>query len=145
MQNKRKLTLSLAIIFAINIMIISCIQGVQNADAAAYRKGSAGSIVTQIQRKLSDWGYYFGGVDGVYGIGTESAVKYFQRSNGLTADGVAGDATLAAIGIKTSAPATSIPSLARAAPYRPFLRRLSNASRKATALPVFTRTMARTP
>lgn len=107
MQNKRKLALSLAIIFAINIMIISLIQCVQKADAATYRRGSTGSVVTQIQKRLSDWGYYFDGVDGVYGGQTESAVKYFQSKNGLTPDGVAGNATLAAIGINTSTAATS--------------------------------------
>jgi N-acetylmuramoyl-L-alanine amidase len=107
LQNKRKLVLSLAIIFAINITIISFIQSFQEANAVAYRRGSAGSVVTQIQRRLSDWGYYFGSVDGVFGSGTESAVKYFQRKNGLTPDGIAGNATLAAIGINTGTTATS--------------------------------------
>lgn len=107
MQNKRKLILSLAIIFAINIMIISFVQDVQEANAAAYRRGSAGSVVTQIQKKLSDWGYYFGTVDGVFGSRTEAAVKFFQRKNGLTVDGIAGNATLAAIGINTGDSATS--------------------------------------
>lgn len=97
----------MAIIFAINIMIISFVQDVQEANAVAYRRGSAGSVVTQIQKKLSDWGYYFGSVDGVFGSGTEAAVKFFQRRNGLTPDGIAGNATLAAIGINTSTGATS--------------------------------------
>ncbi len=107
LQNKRKLVFSLAVIFAINIMIISFVQDVQKANAATYRRGSAGSVVTQIQRRLSDWGYYFGSVDGVFGSGTESAVKYFQRKHGLKPDGIAGNATLAAIGINTGASATS--------------------------------------
>lgn len=107
MQNRKKLILSLAIIFAINIMIISFVQSAQDAEAASYRRGSSGSIVTQIQKRLSDWGYYGGSIDGVYGSRTESAVRYFQRKNGLTPDGVAGRATLAAIGINTSAGATT--------------------------------------
>ena len=102
MQNKRKLALSLVVIFLINIVVISCIQHVQKADAALYRRGSAGSVVSQIQKRLSDWGYYFGSVDGVYGSRTESAVRYFQSKNGLTVDGVAGDRTLAAMGVNTS-------------------------------------------
>jgi N-acetylmuramoyl-L-alanine amidase len=36
-------------------------------------------------------------VDGIYGSKTEAAVRYFQRKNGLTADGIAGPQTLAAI------------------------------------------------
>lgn len=107
MQNRKKLILSLAIIFAINIMIISFVQSAQDAEAASYRRGSSGSIVTQIQKRLSDWGYYGGSIDGVYGSRTESAVRYFQRKNGLTPDGVAGRATQAAIGINTSAGATT--------------------------------------
>ena len=99
--------MSLTVIFLINIVIISYIQHVQRADAALYRKGSTGSVVSQIQKKLNDWGYYFGSVDGVYGSKTESGVRYFQSKNGLTPDGLAGDKTLAAIGINTSDTASS--------------------------------------
>lgn len=64
--------------------------------------GSTGSEVQQIQTRLKSWGYYKGTVDGVYGTGTRDAVIAFQRKNGLTADGVAGSATLRAIGINPS-------------------------------------------
>ncbi|MDR0839579.1 MAG: spore cortex-lytic enzyme [Oscillospiraceae bacterium] len=103
-MDKRKLTLALAVIFAVNILIISV---AQQADAAAYRKGSSGGVVTQIQKKLKQWGYYSGGVDGVFGSKTEEAVKYFQRKNGMTADGVAGAKTLAALGISDASSATT--------------------------------------
>lgn len=66
------------------------------------RYGSRGNEVTQIQTKLKNWGYYNGSVDGVYGSRTLSAVKSFQRKNGLSADGIAGPATLAAMGIQSS-------------------------------------------
>ena len=66
------------------------------------RYGSSGNEVRQIQTKLKNWGYYKGSIDGVYGSKTYSAVKSFQRKNGLTADGIAGKATLAAMGISTS-------------------------------------------
>lgn len=65
------------------------------------RYGSSGSEVRQIQTKLKNWGYYKGSIDGVYGSKTYSAVKSFQRKNGLTADGIAGKATLAAMGISS--------------------------------------------
>ena len=46
-------------------------------------------------------------VDGIYGSQTLSAVKYFQRKNGLTQDGIAGPATLRAMGIYTSSSSTT--------------------------------------
>lgn len=38
-------------------------------------------------------------MDGIYGSGTERAVRAFQQKNGLTVDGKAGDQTLAAMGL----------------------------------------------
>jgi len=67
--------------------------------AATYRQGSRGGEVRTIQTKLKRWGYYTGNVDGVYGRKTVEAVKYFQRQNGLPADGVCGEQTLAALGM----------------------------------------------
>lgn len=69
--------------------------------------GSRGSEVTQIQTKLKRWGYYTGNIDGIYGTQTQNAVKYFQRKNGLTVDGIAGPATLKAMGIMTSTTSSS--------------------------------------
>lgn len=71
------------------------------------RFGSSGQEVTQIQTKLKSWGYYNGSIDGIYGSRTVSAVKSFQRRNGLTADGIAGQATLAAMGISNSSTSAS--------------------------------------
>lgn len=75
------------------------------AEADTYKYGARGAVVTEIQSRLKRWGYYTGGVDGVYGYGTYTAVKSFQRKNGLTADGVVGNQTLAALGINS--PSTS--------------------------------------
>lgn len=77
------------------------------AYAVVYKQGSSGTTVKKIQQKLKNWGYYSGSVDGIYGAKTKAAVKYFQRKNGLTADGVAGDKTLAALGISTTSSASS--------------------------------------
>lgn len=73
-----------------------------NTVVALSKYGSRGSEVTQIQTKLKRWGYYKGSIDGIYGSQTVSAVKYFQRKNGLTVDGIAGKNTLAAMGIYSS-------------------------------------------
>ena len=92
----KKIILAVALIFAVNLLIIAI---AQSADAALYKYGSTGATVKEIQSRLKSWGYYAGSVDGIYGNKTEAAVRYFQRTNGLTVDGLAGDKTLAAMGI----------------------------------------------
>ena len=52
--------------------------------------GSRGNEVRQVQTKLKSLGYYTGKVDGIYGTGTQSAVKKFQKNCGITVDGIAG-------------------------------------------------------
>lgn len=59
-----------------------------------YKKGSTGVDVTRIQKALRDAGLYQGEPDGIFGPGTETAVKGFQADSGLVVDGVVGDATL---------------------------------------------------
>lgn len=71
-------------------------------ETAVLKQGSTGGEVKEVQRRLKMWGYYSGEVDGIYGSKTVEAVKYFQRKNGLTADGVAGKATFAALGMNDS-------------------------------------------
>lgn len=61
--------------------------------------GSRGSDVSLLQRRLRQWGYYKGGVDGIYGAQTASAVKFFQRRHGLRVDGVVGPQTWGALGL----------------------------------------------
>lgn len=69
---------------------------------AVLKQGASGGEVKELQRRLKMWGYYNGAVDGVYGKQTVEAVKYFQRKNGLKADGIAGKATYAALGMNES-------------------------------------------
>ena len=104
MTEKKKLILALAVLFAVNILVI-CLA--QSALAASYQRGSTGTVVKQIQTKLKSWGYYSGSVDGVYGSATEAAVRAFQKKNGLTVDGKAGPQTLKAMGISDSTAAGS--------------------------------------
>ena len=104
MSEKKKLILALAVLFALNILVICLAQAAQ---AATYQRGSTGSTVRQIQTKLKSWGYYSGSVDGVYGGATEKAVRAFQQKNGLTVDGKAGPQTLKAMGISAGSAAAS--------------------------------------
>ncbi len=73
-----------------------------NYAEALSKYGSRGDEVTQIQTKLKRWGYYNGTVDGIFGSQTLTAVKWFQSKNGLTADGIVGPKTLAAMGITST-------------------------------------------
>ncbi len=95
-MNRKKMCLVLAVIFALNILAITL---VASAHAASYKKGSTGNVVTQIQKVLKNQGFYGGRVDGVFGSGTETALKGFQKEYGLPVDGKAGPKTLQAMGI----------------------------------------------
>lgn len=97
--------LKIAAVFMIIFTLGICLTGVVGrapeitVSAAVLQQGSRGNNVTTLQKKLKNWGYYFGSVDGIFGSQTKEAVKYFQRKNGLTADGIVGTKTLAALGM----------------------------------------------
>lgn len=59
--------------------------------------GAQGQMVAELQTRLQELGYYTGKIDGDYGSGTKAAVQAFQQMNGLDADGVAGQKTLAVL------------------------------------------------
>ena len=85
------------------------------------RKNDSGSDVAQLQEALIQLGYLSGKADGNYGAKTVEAVKAFQKANGLTADGTAGEQTQRALyggkakkGSVTAEPkATATPAPAR--------------------------------
>ena len=54
------------------------------------RQGSRGNYVCIAQDDLNTLGYRTGGLDGVFGTQTTSAVKRYQASRGLTSDGIIG-------------------------------------------------------
>ena len=96
-RQKKRLCAQLCTILLLNTLVLGF---TQSALAASYRQGDSGSAVTTIQTKLKRWGYFDGPVDGIYGSKTTKAVRSFQQKNGLTADGVAGPATLKALGME---------------------------------------------
>ena len=71
--------------------------GGSGSTGSSYTIGSTGSTVTYIQTALTALEYYDRQITGHYGRYTKDAVRAFQRDNNLTADGVCGAATLAAI------------------------------------------------
>ena len=96
-RQKKRLCALLCTILLLNTLVLAF---AQSALAVSYRQGDSGSAVTTIQTKLKRWGYFDGPVDGIYGSKTSKAVRSFQRKTGLTADGVAGPATLKALGME---------------------------------------------
>ena len=77
----------------------------QNENSAVYtlsKLGSRGDEVRRIQKKLKELGFYNGSIDGMYGSATKKAVIAFQKSCGITADGIAGAKTLKFLGLEAS-------------------------------------------
>jgi N-acetylmuramoyl-L-alanine amidase len=102
-----KITLCALLSFFLAFAGIKGVQNRRNGDPASVatlsKYGSRGEEVRQIQKKLKSLGYYTGAVDGIYGTGTKNAVIAFQKSCGLTADGVAGPKTLLYLGLSGGA------------------------------------------
>ncbi|MBR5438743.1 MAG: spore cortex-lytic enzyme [Clostridia bacterium] len=105
---KRKLKIGVAIFLA--VLSVGCASAFLIKEqttslvepTAIINSSSNSSDIKLIQKKLKNWGYYKGSVDGIYGSQTKSAVKLFQKRNGLTVDGIVGNKTLAAMGISQS-------------------------------------------
>ena len=109
LKNKKRMLIGCFILGLVSVIAVISFSKItkNNAVEVLSKYGSRGSEVTQIQTKLKRWGYYKGNVDGIYGTQTLNAVKYFQRKNGLKVDGIAGPATLKAMGIFNSSSSSS--------------------------------------
>ena len=81
----------------ISFILVLCLSSLTVFSLSKF--GSQSEEVRRIQTKLKNWGYYEGQIDGIFGSETKKAVIAFQKKNGLTADGIAGKNTLAAMGI----------------------------------------------
>ncbi|MBR3804144.1 MAG: spore cortex-lytic enzyme [Clostridia bacterium] len=104
---KRKWKIYLMLFVSLAVVGVSTAVAVSVANEPAMEVAIVGassskSDIKLIQQKLKNWGYYTGSVDGIYGSKTKAAVKYFQRRNGLTVDGIVGNKTLKAMGISSS-------------------------------------------
>ena len=102
MPKKTLFLILITIIVVISLLCHAQLAGLfDHSIAALSGYGSSGDEVVRIQSRLSAWGYYNGGIDGLYGYLTYSAVRQFQMKNGLAVDGIAGPETLAALGLPT--------------------------------------------
>ena len=69
--------------------------------------GDTGEAVKKVQKRLKKLGYYSGSIDGDYGNGTKTAVKNFQKRNGLTVNGKVNSKTLSKLNSSDAKKATS--------------------------------------
>lgn len=92
MNKTIKILITLTIIFCMLYVTVNAVSKI----------GSTGKEVSDIQKRLKEWGYYNGAVDGIFGTATRSAVIKFQKANGLDTDGIAGKKTLEKMGISHS-------------------------------------------
>lgn len=63
------------------------------------------AVIRNVQQRLRALGFYRGGVDGVWGAGTQASLERFQQGRGLQATGQVNPLTLQALGLDPNAPA----------------------------------------
>lgn len=90
-----------------------------SAASATLRQGARGPAVKVLQERLNSLGYgpQTLATDGVFGAGTTAAVKAFQRVAGVTADGIVGPSTQAAL--RSMSPAQGMPPVTAPPPGTP--------------------------
>lgn len=105
MKNRIVLIRQTAVTLLLNLLVLAALSFLYPSPAAEAlsKNGSTGGEVKAIQETLKDRGLYSGSIDGIYGAGTQAAVKKFQKQQGLTADGIAGPLTLKRLGVSVGA------------------------------------------
>ncbi|VXD22910.1 peptidoglycan-binding domain-containing protein [Planktothrix paucivesiculata] len=88
----------LALAVAVSVLTVA-----QTAQALVM-SGDSGNQVRQVQERLQDLGYFNANPTGNFGSLTKDAVIRFQREAGLSADGIVGPKTLAALRLIPSQP-----------------------------------------
>ena len=104
---KGLLALSIAGLVLVLIYSVCSYNGINILKDQSYvstlsKLGSRGDEVRRVQKKLKELGYYRGSVDGVYGTGTQKAVRQFQQNCGIKADGIAGPKTIRYLGLEAT-------------------------------------------
>ncbi len=102
---------------SINIPVIGPDPASSSVTTGSSSASSSSVDVAELQRLLTDQGFYNGPISGIYGPMTRQAVRDAQSAYGLVVDGVAGSQTMAALrGGTTNAPAPVAPAPVAAAP-----------------------------
>lgn len=90
------------------------------------KEGMSGADVIRLQEALKREGFDPGLIDGYFGLGTEAAVIAFQKSEGLSADGIVGEQTQIALGLIAAEAAkgfqislVTIPNVTKIFPHTP--------------------------
>ncbi|MBS3938363.1 MAG: spore cortex-lytic enzyme [Peptococcaceae bacterium] len=100
MQSKRMVALAIALALVFVLVVVPTLAEAQVPGTRNLRQGDRGPDVTEVQRRLLRWGYYFGPISSLFGAQTLAAVQFFQRRNGLPITGIVGPLTFAALGIR---------------------------------------------
>lgn len=96
---RRAVAVPVVLVALVASLLVSLVGTAAPSYAATYptlRNGSSGTNVTSLQYLLTSRGFSTA-ADGAFGTGTEDAVRAFQSSRGLGADGIAGPATFGAL------------------------------------------------
>ncbi len=101
---------AVAIIVLGSAAIITMLTLSRSSQQTISQYGSRGKEVRAIQQELKDRGLFHDDVTGYYGPVTQAAVKRFQKQQGISQTGIAGPATLKALGITVG----SIPAATQA-------------------------------
>ncbi|MEW5952465.1 MAG: spore cortex-lytic enzyme [Bacillota bacterium] len=112
-----------SIYLAVGVLLLLVTALVLYSEAEAQNRtlywGSRGADVTRVQQRLSQWGYYRGSIDGIYGQLTFNAVQAFQRKNGLPVTGTVAERTWAALGLAAAPARQPAAPVTRGTPARP--------------------------
>ncbi|MBP2640191.1 MAG: hypothetical protein H6Q66_1142 [Firmicutes bacterium] len=108
-----KKTTCILVVFLVILFVSTTAFAASNDDLI--KIGMRGEKVVVLQKLLAEKGFYAGEIDGIFGGGTQAAVRDFQISNGLPGDGVAGKATMQYLQRSTTEPARYSRSLTMSA------------------------------
>lgn len=93
---KRIYTFLLALLLLICMGTYACAEAIPQLNEPL-KRGTNGTAVQSIQTRLIELGYLGGNADGIFGAGTEKAVKAFQGQHGFFRDGIVDDDVLNAM------------------------------------------------
>ncbi len=96
------LTVCLCFVMGLSLTLSFTVGNQALTNGPSYTYAATASQNKQIQQKLKDLGYYNGKIDGIIGKLSLSAIKAFQKDNGLVVDGIVGPKTAAKLNISLS-------------------------------------------